>query len=59
MPPGGGRWLYDATSGDVTALSMKRTPVYRLQPEDQARFAGLLTGGTPPSSVDANGAPAD
>lgn len=55
--PRGGRWLYDAGTGEFTVLAMKRAPVYRLEPEDRARFAALLTGGAPPSAVDASRVP--
>jgi hypothetical protein len=46
--PEGRRWVYDAATGDFMPLSMKRGPVYRLQPEDQARLAALLSAGSAP-----------
>lgn len=43
--PGGGRWLYDAISGEFTVLSTKRAPVYRLKPEDHAQVAEMVGAG--------------
>jgi hypothetical protein len=45
---GGGRWLYDAPSGEVTYLSVWARPVYRLQPADRARFSAMLAPGPQP-----------
>jgi hypothetical protein len=44
--PGGGRWLYDAASGEFTVLSMNRAPMYRLKPADKARVEEMLAAGT-------------
>ena len=46
---GGGRWLYDASSGEFRSLSVKAaTPVYRLQQADRARFSAMLAAGPQP-----------
>jgi hypothetical protein len=46
---GGGRWLYDETSGEVTYLSVQARPVYRLQQADRARFSAMLAAGPQPT----------
>lgn len=42
---GGGRWVYDATSGHLSSR-VAAAPVYRLQREDRARLAALLVTGS-------------
>lgn len=41
---GGGRWLYDASSGHLTSRGTA-APVYRLAREDRARLAAFLVTG--------------
>ncbi|HET9554631.1 MAG TPA: hypothetical protein VFP50_16820 [Anaeromyxobacteraceae bacterium] len=40
--PGHGRWLYDATSGDLRYLTVKVSPTYRLSAADKSRAEELM-----------------
>ena len=39
---GSGQWLYDASTGEFTVLSMAVTPVYRVSEEDKGRLDDFL-----------------